>query len=654
MGTWTRTSREPGGGRSARALLCLAVAVLALVCLCSCRPTDLFTEVVITPFAENVDENNENKTVVNSPDASKDSNDLAALDWKSNAKQSKNVQNLVTYSKKPTTTLSTHHSVFDLDPRFPGVKSSDKVRLDFATNSKIRKKKSSEPQESDNSAENTQLKGSEGTSESASSKNSGASSNGKEKKDSSKAAGKGEGTSEKKDGGYGGKVQVYDPNNALEDPPKADHVAAIGQAAVLVQGIGGAGKLCAMDAQTYGTRRASGLPTFKSVFSGKLSKTKVLWSGAGTTPASLSDVDELVSACGKDGVIVYDQQQVNPNKGWFDSKQRAALNKAGITFVPVSLGSLEDLRDASTAVGKVLSRTEQARAYYDAVKSVSDAARDAQVGGSSKVWTCIATEYETLSWSGPRLSKRFGVLFTRVDGGTPLSEWASAALGSNSLRTVDSSSDAEYAALWGIRYGAPYKKSSFSGSSGLVRSSTDEAIQLIAGTSANSSVTNTTFPSIGLGSAQFPYLIVSDSDTSSKAVKSQVVSEIESYPGRVTPYTAFPGNGPNRNFLSCVGSDGETSENVFADRGENASDYVYANPSGLLGSWTGSSVESVLESVWLSNVYSTTRGLYTDAVCDLSRSELEKQVKSFYKAAYDGYEISDATLARLLGDGGGD
>lgn len=636
-----------------RALLIASLVLLALACLCSCRPTDLFTEVVITPFAENVDENNENKTVVNSPDASEESSDLAALDWSSSAKQSKNVQNLVTYSKKPTTTLSTHHSVFDLDPRFPGVKSSDKVQLDFSTKSKLKKKKSSDPEQSDNSAQDTALKGSQGTEESSTSANSGASDKGKNSTDNPKASGEDAGTSKEENGGYGGEVQIFDPNNALEDPPKADHVAAIGQAAVLVQGIGGAGALCAMDASTYGTSRSDGLPSFKTVFSGKLSGTKRLWSGTGTTPASLSDVDALVKACGTGGVVIYDQTQVNPNKGWFSKKQRAALNKADITFVPISLDSLESIRDAATAVGKVLSRTDEASAYYDAVKQVYDTARAAYENGGSKVFTCIATEYEELSWTGSRLSKSFGVLFTRADDSTPLADWADAALGSNALRTVDSSSDGTYAALWGIRYGAPYKKSNFSGSNSLVKASTSEAIQLIAGSSTGSGTVNTSFPSVGLGSSQFPYLVVSDSDSTSAEVKRKVVAEIESYPDKITPYTAMPGNGTEKDFKTCIGSDGQTSENLFADKGEDAADYVLANPSGLLGSWTGSSVESVLESVWLSRVYSSTHGLYAEAACDLSADDFEQAVKDFYQAAYDGYEISDAALAKLVPDEGG-
>ena len=119
-------------GQMAKRTAALGCAVLLACALGGCRPTDFFTEVVISPFAEEVDWDNSDKTVVNSPDAQEESADLSALDWDDESNRSEEVQNLVVYSSNPTTTLTAHHSIYDERPLFSGIEASDGVRLEFA------------------------------------------------------------------------------------------------------------------------------------------------------------------------------------------------------------------------------------------------------------------------------------------------------------------------------------------------------------------------------------------------------------------------------------------------------------------------------------------------------------------------------------------
>ena len=111
------------------AVLCAILSAALLLVLPGCKPTDFFTEVIISDFADKVDETNENRITVNSPDAQEESDTLATLDWSEDAARSVAVQKLVVFSKNPNTDLTTHHSVFDLYPRFAGIEASDGIRL---------------------------------------------------------------------------------------------------------------------------------------------------------------------------------------------------------------------------------------------------------------------------------------------------------------------------------------------------------------------------------------------------------------------------------------------------------------------------------------------------------------------------------------------
>lgn len=643
-----------------RTALILVMACIAVACLCSCRPTDFFVEVVISPFADTVDENNEDQTIVNSPDATDTSDDLASLAWNSKSKKSDQVENLVTYSKTPTSTLNTHHSNYDPNPRFKGIKSSDPVYLDFGKSSKLQKKKGTTSNSPEDSTEQTENKGTQSDTTGNNTKNNGAGGDNDTKKNND-TDGDGDDTSKKEDKGYGDKVTVYDPDNALADPPKADHVAAIGQAAVLVQSIGGKGALTAMDKQTYSTKQSKGAASFSEVFSDELasgfSSKCLLWSGDGTSSDSLSSVSALVEACGKGGVIIYDQNQVNPNGNWFSKKQREALVEAKITFVPVSFTSVRGMKDAAIVVGKVLSKSSAASAYNKAIDEVMNAASAAVADSSGKVSCAIATDFVTgLTYTGGVLKTSSGLLFTRIDDEELLSTWTSNAgidlRGSGTTGSVDN----DYDALWGMVHDAPYNKKYFSKSA----YSDAKELQLRSEYATSSSIAWTGY---GLGSSRFPYLIVSASGNLTAAqVKDRMVSSIESYAtnGSITAYSALPGNAADvgsAGIRTTIGSDGlRSGVNLFVDDAGNATGAaersVRANPSGLLGSWTEGSVESVLETAWIARIFSgdVDNGGGYEPVCSLSTADFKQAVLDFYQTAYR-YDASGVYSKVVIDEG---
>lgn len=635
--------------------LALLLAAICALGLAGCRDTDFFSEVVISPFATDVDTGNQEKTIVNSPDATQESDQLSSLDWDSKAKKSDEVENLVTYSKKPNSTLNTHRSNYSINPRFKGIESSDPVQLEFGLDTDLKKKKSAarSAASTESSSKQSSKAGSKQTGKNS---KSGASDAGKGKSNNGKGDTKGK---KKKSGGLSGKVTVFDPNNALADPPKKDHVAAIGQAAVLVQAIGGQGALCAMDEQAYSGKHSSGAASFATVFASSLkkgfAKSSLLWKDDGTQPSDLQSVSKLVKACGKGGVVIYDQDAVNPNGSWFSKSQRQALQKAKITFVPVSFSSIAGMRDAATLVGKVLSKSAAAKSYCAAIDEVMSTAKAAQTSTANSVYTAVATDFvQGLSYSGNLLKTEGGLLFTRIDSEKLLSTWSSNV--GVKLKGADEA-DAKtgtYDALWGIKYGANYKKSFFPKNA--YTSSCNSSIQIASGNTTSSTSGN--WPGKGLGSSEFPYLVVSASGKlSAENVRSAVVDEVCSYADgkTVTPYSALEGNKAGRDpneVVSTIGSNGINDDNLLYGKRARARSCVRANPSGLLGSWTQGSVESVLETVWLGRIYSETpEGSGYEPVCKLSASDLKASVLKFYKDAY-GYDAS-SVYSKLVTDEGG-
>jgi hypothetical protein len=698
-------------GGDLRAALSIVLSVMLALSLTACKPTDFFTEVVITPFSDVVDYNNPETTVVNSPDAQKESAILTALDWTDDSPRSESVENLVTYSDEPTSTLTAHHSLFNLKPRFPGIMASDPVRLVFDNESPLEheaeadeqdipaleavaqsaggaeSQDDSEPTSSDEAAtgetDGTGEEGGESGGDEAGDDPDGSASN-PENQGEGTGEGDGEGTGENPYGGYNGEVNTYNPGDAFSRVNRVDHLAVLGNdVAVMAQSLGGVDTICAMNEYAYYGLDASGVRAttyaiFADVFADEdpSLEGKLLWSGSGSSPASVKDIDALVAACGQKGIIVYDQRMGNAND-LFDLEQRRRLQAAAIQLVPVDMSTVQGMLDAAQVIGDALSERDNSRFVVDAramsrdyIRTVNDIVRSvaATNGGylaaRNAAGGSLLTSYNSPPVTSYRFTHTFGYIATDSESGltysgseyvdvsrivlfgnygsrnnTPLSFWMQAAgvwdntgsantnnAGLELLRPLNITGGL----LGGGRSGGAWSR--WLGTHNTPGSPPPEnwvASEAFEGAGTNSG--------LGLGSYQVPYLIVAASDgRSAGQVKDAVVESMlaNGDVGKLTPYsvlrygsdhavpTAYMGDGSRANAFSSSlgGTQGMTAQSPFYSTPPLAVDAVIReNPIGLLGSWTEGSMESVLEAVWLADIYSRSpQGCGYDPITSMS------------------------------------
>lgn len=418
----------------ARSILAGILATTALCGLAGCKPTDFFTEVLISSSADTIDEDNPNKTVVNSPDAKEESSSLSALKWTDESDSTEDTENLVVWSKKPNSALTTHHSHYDPKPLFPGIKASDGVRLVFNAkadldhevegakgegNDKMTSVSAGDSGETVNvsttqagDSDSDVVAGGNGAAGIASGGSEPADQQGEgdseesagdkegEDNDGGKGSGDDSGEGESEDpsddkgdttdkyAGFGGSLTVYDPNNAKQDIPQVDHIAVIGKrCAVMVQAIGGKGAISGMSKAAYSKKDASTAKSFADVFGDECDSSVVVWDA---DDESIKDVKpkKLARALKGDTLILYDQDLVtgdsDPNKSFFTESQLKELYAAGVVgFAPLSFDTEYGIVDAAYFVGQALSKSKDladgwssvkmAQSYTEAVSSIIEA-----------------------------------------------------------------------------------------------------------------------------------------------------------------------------------------------------------------------------------------------------------------------------------------
>ena len=416
----------------AKSVLAILLAVAAASGLAGCKPTDFFTEVLISSSANTIDEDNPDKTIVNSPDAKEESSSLSALKWTNESDSTEDTENLVVWSKKPNSTLTTHHSYYDPKPLFPGIKASDGVRLVFSAdatldhevdnakgegNSKMESVSAgdsgdtvsvSTTQSGDSdsdvtaggngaagtaaggSAQQAQQQGQgddeDSTGDEDNGKNKGGDGSGDDDgSGESQDPGDEDGDTTDKYAGFGGSLTVYDPHNAKQDIPNADSIAVIGKrCAVMVQAIGGKGAICAMSKDAYSGKDGTAAKSFKDVFGDECAASVVTWDA---DDSSIKDVKpkKLARTLKGSTLILYDQDLVSgdddPNKTFFTEAQLKELYAAGVVgFAPLSFDSEYGIVDAAYFVGQALAKSknlqdgwssaDMADSYTDAVNSI--------------------------------------------------------------------------------------------------------------------------------------------------------------------------------------------------------------------------------------------------------------------------------------------
>ncbi|MGN0039074.1 MAG: hypothetical protein ACI36Y_08090 [Coriobacteriales bacterium] len=401
------------GARLAGAAVLAAALALGAA---GCKTTDFFTEILISPDAAEVDEHNPDKITVNSPDAAEESGDLAALKWSEESASSEDVQNLVVWSMEPNTALFTHHSLYALQPRFPGIQASDGVRLVFNADAALDHSVDNATGES-NDAMSSVSAGTSGQTVNVASPQAGEGSDAEatggaasvgiatgglgqalqagagqqseeagedagEDSSGGDDAGEGEGEGESSDpsddegdtsskyAGYGGSLTVYDPHNIKQEIPQADSIAVIGKrAAVVVQAIGGKGAICAMSKQAYSKREGGEAMSFKEVFGAECPERVVTWD---SDDSSIKDVDPaaLVERLQGRTLILYDQDlcggSTDPNEYFFTDEQLKELYAAGVVgFAPLSLNTEYGIVDAAYFTGEALAASTALKSGWD-------------------------------------------------------------------------------------------------------------------------------------------------------------------------------------------------------------------------------------------------------------------------------------------------
>ena len=772
----TRSSKSSHGiKRVSRAMLAFALAATTVLSVCGCRPTDFFTEVVISPYAEEVDYDNPLVERVNSPDADEESSALAALDWADDAEKTYDVQKLVVYGSNPNTDLTTRHSIFDLDPRFPGIEASDGVRLVFDEEADIDQQvqaseQEQQPEEAESVSQGGESESSEmeapaqaqsatdnadviqgdsgmqqedagGAMAPTETPNSGV--NPEESENPSGNGGDGdqsgqdepggnpdgeidnpenpgsgeEPTPEKPSGGetpdpyggYSGSVPEYNPGDAFDEVQHANHIAVLGtEPAIMAQSLGGSGAICAMSENAYLGLDSAGKPlgtvsNFAEVFAGEVRDADgnpviaIAWSNDGSSPSNLADVSVLVEACGKNGVIVYDQRLGN-QETLFTDEQRRELYAANIQLVPVDPSTVQGILDMARVIGDALSESNECSLdakkmsddYISAVDSIVRASAATHGGWCAEYGTVssgkLLTRYDTCpigsaqisniecfiaidSETGLRYTGEYdvdasGICLFASNGNwqdTPLYFWQQAA----GVRPAVESADWSYrgiALIWPLRMISPeLDGGSATGPYGQWLSGDQAGNYMYMNYFDPSEPNSSFFTAYGLGSAHIPYLIVTASGgMSSFEVKNALVQSMRSYDsgGPVTPYSVLPyqggrGSSPGLEspLVSTIGSsDGpgsalEESPFLPAGGGVSLDDTVRQNPSGLLGLWTEGSMESVLEAAWLSELYSTSpsgstyeplndMSDYSVNIGGLECSDVQSTVLAFYKYFY--------------------
>lgn len=445
-----------------------AFLAIAVACgMAGCKTTDFFTEVLISPDASTIDADNPDKTIVNSPSASKESDALSALEWSDNSTTTQDEENLVTYSKKPNSTLNTQHSYYDPKPLFPGIKSSDGVRLVFNAKADLDHEVDNvqgdgndamQSVSSSNSGKQTTVQSvNQGDSNSkvvtGGDNGSGAASGGTDqaqeeqgKGESDTKSGEGDGgdngggdgsgdtegkgdstdpsdnkgDTTDKHGGFGGSLTVYDPNNAKAEIPQADSIVAIGKrVAVMVQAIGGEGSVCAMSKDAYNGKDTGTTKSFKDVFGDECSKNVVAWDNDDSSIKKIK-ISKITKNLKGKTLILYDQDLVDgdddPNKTFFTEKQLEALDKAGVIgFAPLSFDTEYGIVDAAYYVGKALkssdnlkngwSSEDMATSYVDAVNSIVKGTIATNTGKGNWVYGKGSANKKNTDYKGSSLSK---------------------------------------------------------------------------------------------------------------------------------------------------------------------------------------------------------------------------------------------------------
>ena len=423
----------------------------------------------------------------------------------------------------------------------------------------------------------------------------------------------------------GMKRQVVDAaGRTVELPEAVEQVVAVGEAAVLVDMLGGAGRLSASSASL-----SAGL-------SGALlaNECECLWSGDGRSPLSAEQFSRLLELKPQACLEISGQTT-------FTDEQLALLDDAGIAYVVLpSFHTDEGIRLAVTLIGEVLGpdgelnaqkRAEEYLAFHDRVLSL--------VASRVEPYLPDGIDYATGN-SAMDASAAEGVTALFVSGWDSTAAWS---LHDDAYETMSGmglpftvtgylrSPVTAYLSLAGVANAAALKENNYSISQSKLRyvspiHSPNKTLSVESGTGITYDPAYV-FTSAGvsfLGESSFPAVIVASEE---------VRSGIESCPLWFDYGVTSSATGLTSGY-GFTDKNGDIVISTVHGRYE-----ILVMPSGI-GNWAEGSGESVLTTAWAACAI---RGV-------ISESELHSMVAEFYESFY-GIVLSDSQLRRILHEG---
>ena len=457
-----------------------------------------------------------------------------------------------------------------------------------------------------------------------------AKSNKKNNSNGTKTGDKGDKNKPSKDDGTAGptddpnKRQIYDNNgNLVELPEKVNSVVAAGDAAYIVQMLGGTGIV----------KGTSGSVTGSSWSSAVLgSDVKTLWDGDGSSAMSSSAFSKLLKMK-PDACVISDG-------GSFSASQLKQLKDKGIACVSLpSMNSADSIQSAVDIAADMIgdrsgenggkNAHEMASEYEsycnglvkdvqgktglftwnginfrNGKKNVSNSASDGQYTLYLSGWS--SGSYKITNDNGSTLLSDSGVAVAKQGySDSPLSYYLSVAGVCNNGARFVNDSKSQYAVT-------PLNRNVFNHSTSSQFSFYSDKNESFARAWNGGSIDS------ALGNSDFRALLAEDSATANKIKNSKAWKSYgKTNVGNITDY-GFEAGG--KLVTSYV-------------RGNYD---IYVNPSGVC-SWTGGSLESVLESKWAAWKY---HGTY-------SESQVKDEIKKFYKKFYS-HDLSDSEVNSIL------
>ena len=422
--------------------------------------------------------------------------------------------------------------------------------------------------------------------------------------------------------------QIYDGNgNIIDLPENVNSVVVTGDAAPIVQMLGGKGIISGTAASFMSDSFAD------QVFGGELGETKTLWNDDGSSTMSSSNFETLLSM--KPDVCVTISGQSS-----FSSSQMETLKEKKIAVVALpALNSYENIQNAVAVVGEMIgdrsgedggiNAAEKAAEYVDYCdslisevtsktgmftwnnKNFNTGENDARNTASNGQYTLYISDWDNASYqitnnNGTVLYQDSGVAVAQQGySESPLSYFLSVAGVCNNGARFVQNTRSEYAI-------SPLNRNVF-------KHSVSGSYPFYGDTTESFARVKSDAIDIGLGEDGFKTIIVENASIKN-SIKNSSTWESK---GKVTVNSVTD--------YGFTGNDGSLITSYIRGNYE-----IIVNPAGV-GSWSGGSVESVLESVWAA-------WKFHDAY---SEGQVKEKVKSFYSKFYR-YDLTDSQVNAIL------